>query len=225
MATISRSVNSTTNKIELIGFVLAILFCILRLGGDPLLQKMPQWISFAFEAIFLGISAFLLKPSLDRMLPLREKKLLRAFAPLALFGLSFGILVVLVAGVLSLTIPWDFKTSLTTMNFSLLFHFLLLGPLVEELLFRWALWDLLGIKIKSSTILIGVTSVLFSVNHLTSSLGVDLEIKQFIYFQTFYTLLLGITCGIAQVRTRTWIFSFALHVFFNLGFILGCLIL
>lgn len=125
-----------------------------------------------------------------------------------------GYLSRVIAGTIGITIPFDFH-SIETLVF-----LLLVGPLLEELLFRGLLHRSFQSLIKYTMVTSAITSLMFSYSHFQAYFKVPDVFHPFIFYQTSYTFVLALFCS--QVRIRhglTWaIFA---HVLFNFGFYLG----
>ena len=146
------------------------------------------------------------------------------------FGSGFGIH--FLAQKLDLGVPFDFSCHETWVLL------LLVGPLLEEALFRQALWFLLEVFVKKKTPstqvevtqsnlnwpLIFISAALFSGAHFYSFFFVPAGFSTFVLFQTAYTFLLGVGLSVAFSRTRAFWVPWALHTTFNLGFALAILI-
>ncbi len=115
-------------------------------------------------------------------------------------------------------IPFDFSH---IKNIMLL---ILLGPLLEELIFRFSLWVPLMRIIKNKKIVILLTAFVFSYAHYQVIYLLPKDLYSFIYFQTFYTFILGIFWGWRLVKTSNFLSPLLLHIFFNTGFYFGYLL-
>lgn len=111
-------------------------------------------------------------------------------------------------------IPFDFHNSET------LLFLLLVGPVLEELVFRGAMWRALE-KLNLKPVMTALmTSAAFSYSHFQASFLAPDEFKPFIYYQTAYTFLLALVC--AKVRIELGLLTAILvHALFNFGFWLG----
>ncbi|MCB0349385.1 MAG: CPBP family intramembrane metalloprotease, partial [Bdellovibrionales bacterium] len=67
------------------------------------------------------------------------------------------------------------------------------------------------------------TSVLFSYSHFHAFWFIAPDIKAFIYYQTVYTLGLGLACGYAVYKHKSLGGAMLIHGLFNLGFYVGAL--
>jgi uncharacterized protein len=91
------------------------------------------------------------------------------------------------------------------------FHFKLLlwGPVVEELVFRAGLQKLLMRKVEHSFVAIGITSVVFSLMHY--GLSGNLE--------SLAVFVPSVALGWVYQRTGSLLWTIALHIAFNLMFV------
>jgi hypothetical protein len=117
-----------------------------------------------------------------------------------------------------LLIPFDFSSTET------LVLLLAVGPVLEELLYRGAIWRLFEFLFtgagQRTWMIVIATSLLFSFSHYHAVFSVPEEFQGFIHFQTLYTLGLGLAC--AFLRWRVGLLGSILgHVLFNVGFWLG----
>lgn len=115
----------------------------------------------------------------------------------------------------NLTIPFDLQGGET------IFLLLILAPVLEELLFRFALWEpAKDLWKKDSTVLIATTAF-FSFGHLTALWTVPVEYRSFVLYQTLYVVVLGLACGWVRLAANSLAAPMLLHFAFNLGFFLA----
>ncbi|MBC76448.1 MAG: hypothetical protein CME64_10580 [Halobacteriovoraceae bacterium] len=161
-------------------------------------------VSYVWDFVFcLGVgSAF--------SLPLR---------PASISGLFVRVLAIAALGCLSLFI---LNYSGVEVPFKFLEHpiiqLLILAPIVEELVFRYALLGLYLQRIKSRNIGLLASSVLFSLSHAPGMLHLPEEYTTFVYIQIGYTFCMGWIIGKARIRTGGVIEPIGLHFIFNLLF-------
>ncbi len=96
---------------------------------------------------------------------------------------------------------------------------IIIGPIIEELLFRLGLWKIienLPFRFKYDSLII--TSVLFSFSHFHAYFFVASEFHSFVIYQTIYTLLLGLCLGYEFHKRRSLTTVTIHHMLFNLGF-------
>ena len=118
------------------------------------------------------------------------------------------------SSVLGFPIPFAMKEVET------LILLLLVGPILEELVFRSALWRLGTELVKAPWFAFLFTSVLFSFAHYQMIETAPASYQGFIRYQAVYTLGLGLLAG--GVRLHFGLLGAVLiHLAFNFGFFLG----
>ena len=137
---------------------------------------------------------------------------------LATLLLPLGWLIHVFARQQGMLIPFDFGSTETIL------FLLLIGPVLEELIFRGAMWRLMEQWIGQGRFhtlcLILTTSFIFAFSHFHAIFSVPDEYKPFIYYQTAYTFVLAIIC--ARLRLRVGLIGAIVgHMLFNFGFWLG----
>jgi len=103
----------------------------------------------------------------------------------------------------------------------LFIQILILAPIIEELVFRGAIYELFknaGIPIWVNNL---VNSILFSLSHIAALYALPEEFHAFIYFQLKYTFVLGHLCAKSRERTHGVLEPIILHFAFNLVFYLA----
>jgi membrane protease YdiL (CAAX protease family) len=117
-----------------------------------------------------------------------------------------------------LCIPLELKSPINLNNGLVLFFLLIYAPLVEELIFRMAIWQSIRAWIKQPWVLIIATSALFSFSHFYAYFTIEDEFKNFVLYQTGYTFGLALYLGYRLKQGKALFFTMLLHFFFNLGF-------
>lgn len=141
------------------------------------------------------------------------------FSLLKKFGISLGLgtITLVIAKLLGILIPFQIDTP-----FSILM-FVLLGPILEELLFRFSLyWPFESILPEKITAFL--TATFFSYCHFNAYFVVPDTIKVFVLYQTFYTFLIGLWWIKIYQKDQNIVSPIGLHIFYNLGFYLGILL-
>ena len=95
---------------------------------------------------------------------------------------------------------------------------LVLAPLFEELVFRYAILGGLLKELNSKNKALLASSFLFSLSHLPGAWHLPPEFTPFIMIQLVYTFAMGWVIGKARVRTGGILEPVALHFLFNLCF-------
>jgi membrane protease YdiL (CAAX protease family) len=201
---------TNSRRQTLFALIFLVAYGAFRFIWTEILDSIHNYASYVFEVVFVVVTLKLLpNPEKEKSVP--GRKLVRDFA----ISSIAGFIVFKLANVFSLPIPFDLSS---TMNLLLL---LLIGPILEELLFRGALWRLFRTMISKASAIMVITSVLFSLAHFTAWFRVPIDLQPFILFQTGYTLLLGLYCGLRRSQTLGISAPVFCHLGFNLGFYLG----
>lgn len=191
-------------------FFLALVYLFLRFFLTTWLDSIAAYSSYILEVILVTISLFIIKPKIKFKQTLTRNKCL------TYLGLLIsGFLVFRGAGLFSITIPFNLNETET------IIFLLIVAPLLEELIFRFFLWNAFPLFGQKAILII--TSLLFSYSHLHAIWYVPEQIKSFVYYQTIYTLILGFTCGYVVFKNRSLMTAIFIHFFFNLGFYLASL--
>jgi len=198
------------SPILLVSILLAI-YLVVRFFCTKWLDSLGGYSSYYFEVILVTISLVLLRQKVKEMFTLSQSLYYYSAAALAC-----GYLVFKGAGSLQIGLPFDLSSK------ELLFFLLIVAPILEELIFRFFCWQPLA-KINKSLALL-TTSLLFSYSHFHSFWFVPTEYQGFIYYQTAYTLILGLACGYAIWRYNSLLGAILIHFAFNFGFLLGSII-
>jgi membrane protease YdiL (CAAX protease family) len=100
---------------------------------------------------------------------------------------------------------------------------LLVAPILEELIFRFALWEAVSDFIKNEELQVWISSLFFSLGHLVAMYMLSPDFRPFVLYQSMYVIILGF--GVSQMRIKTGgvLGSILIHFLFNLGFYLGSL--
>jgi membrane protease YdiL (CAAX protease family) len=131
--------------------------------------------------------------------------------PLFLF-LFFGMAAHFLAIKLHLIIPFDLTSGITIL------FLLLVGPILEELVFRYALWEVSTKIFNQKFFPLLFTSGIFSFSHLYAYWSVPNELHSFVIYQAVYTFLLGLALGFFRRKYRSLLLPVIAHFAFNLGF-------
>ncbi len=95
---------------------------------------------------------------------------------------------------------------------------LILAPIVEELIFRHALFGAFRNYFNNENFLLLSNAILFSISHLPAIWALPEVFHPFVYLQLFYTLILGWICAKSRLRTGSVMEPMILHFIFNLIF-------
>jgi membrane protease YdiL (CAAX protease family) len=191
--------------------LIAAFYTVFRIIADPLIwQNVSEYFSYAFDVAFVGIAYFLFRREIQ------FSKRPTAFD--ALFGflmLISGFLIFKTAGLFLIPIPFDFSSAETLMLL------LVLGPLLEELIFRMALWQALNNICSSKWFVIGATSFLFAAAHFAPYWAIPEQFQGFLIYQTVYVMFLGLAVGVRRSISQAILPAVFMHIGFNLGFFLA----
>ncbi|MCC7442547.1 MAG: CPBP family intramembrane metalloprotease [Bdellovibrionales bacterium] len=171
-----------------------------------------RYASYLFEACFVAGAAYLYRESFTWKFDPKPAFWKQAGAA---FGLGF--LICFAAGRTGIGMPFALDRGEAV-------FFLLAGsPILEELLFRMALFlPLAGILARRNTsVLIAANAAMFAAVHWVSVFQVDAAVKPFVALQSVYALALGGLCAAWMVRTLSVSYPIVLHFLFNLGFYFG----
>jgi membrane protease YdiL (CAAX protease family) len=133
----------------------------------------------------------------------------------ALIASVCGLGVVFVVGKLSLPIPFDFNA------FETLLFLLLIGPILEEVLFRGGIFEALRSSGLSDRWVVVVSAVVFAWAHFFAYFFVPWEFQAFVIFQTAYVFALGLLLGWLRAGSGSMVAPIVVHLAFNLGFYCG----
>ncbi len=199
------------NKSQKISAIFLIsIFLILRLGLETFWRSVSEYYSYLFEVIFVLTTYFCYRKNIRIWKNITLKDFLISSG-----ALISGFLVYKMAGPFGLIIPFDFHSLIT------LFFLLVVAPLLEELLFRMALWESLKAIYSKDWFLIATTTILFSVGHLLSYWFVPSEFKTFVLYQSIYVIFLSFALGWQRLKTNSLSVPILIHFMFNLGFALA----
>ena len=170
-----------------------------------------QWdssisISYLFDFIFISLVALTFKkiPNIkvehQSLLP---GKLIATFA-MASF-------VIFLNGLLAIETPFRFIDKLAI-------QLLVLAPIIEELVFRFAFFHIFKKFELSPTWQMVVNAGLFSLSHLPAMWTLPSEFQVFVGYQVLYTFALGWVCTKAKMRHKSIIIPVLMHFVFNLTF-------
>lgn len=193
-----------------IGSLIFLVYGILKFLINPHLQFLNGYDSLLTELVF-SISVVYFFRSWFSWQPFVEPFQLFEF----FLAISGGMFVYLMLRILVVPIPLDLE------SIPIIILLIFVGPLVEELLFRGALWAALRKIFPSPVFLCVGSAILFSLAHLESYLWVSESYRPFVLVQGFYTLLLGLWWGARLYKYRSPTFTFLLHLGVNAGFVLA----
>lgn len=200
----------------LTALTLIITYIAARFVYSAHLDAISPYGSYFFEVAFVAIATLIYKPKFSIGLEGSLRKILIADL---VIPLSVGLTVFLLTTPLGLTVPFELKSAET------LFFLLLAGPILEELVFRFALWQPIEALTGRRWAAVHLTTALFSFAHFYSYFFVPAEFRPFIIYQSIYVIWLGYYCAIRKNETNSVRHPTIVHLAFNMGFFLGSLLL
>ena len=96
-----------------------------------------------------------------------------------------------------------------------LIHFTIIGPIVEEILFRYALTNFLLNHFGNIGHIIAINSIIFGLAHFDNIYQVDKKYKNIIFVQILRSTLLGIILECIYLRHDNLYLVIVLHMLFN----------
>ena len=192
-----------------INLFLGLLYLILRFGFTQWFDEQSVYAIYYIEAIFVFIAILLNQTWIKEhlIIHLSYSKFF-TFIGSMLAGLGiFGI-----AKIIDTPIPFDFN------NPELIIFLLLIGPILEEFIFRFFLWLSIKSIIKNILLQYFISASLFSYAHFHSYWFVESEFHTFIIFQTTYTFFLGLICSYVVQKWKSLPYAILIHILFNFGF-------
>ncbi|OFZ47644.1 MAG: hypothetical protein A2381_09490 [Bdellovibrionales bacterium RIFOXYB1_FULL_37_110] len=194
---------------QIISLILVTFYFIIRFSFDFFGIELPSYGGYfidliaIFLVILINLKSFFAKPIWKFSL---------IFYTLA--NLFLGIGIFQIGKFLNYLPPFDFN------SLELLVFLLLIGPVLEELLFRFAVWEALKEWIASRYIVL-ISSMLFSLFHFTVIFNADPSYRGFICYQTIYVFGISLLWGYLRQKSGSWVCPLVAHFLFNLGFYLG----
>ena len=193
-----------------VGPILAVLYLIVTFAFTPWLESAGDYASYIFEVIFVVIMWFFYRSRVRFHYNLK-RDIFRDIGP----GLIGGAAAFLIAKPLGLVIPFDLRSA------EPILFLLLVGPLLEESIFRMALWEPLLEFIKKPYVVLVLTTLLFAYAHFQAIWFVPPEIHSFVVYQTSYVIPLALFCGLRRIKTGSMTPPIMIHLAFNMGFFLA----
>ncbi len=202
--------NITEKNSKIVAALFIAVYIICRMVFDSFWQPY-FYFSYLFEVVFVALAFYVYRKNFSL-----NYQFSKIDSVILLSGGISGALVAKGSGLMHLIIPFDLTAPLT------LVFLLFIGPMLEEFIFRMALWDSFKTLVKNSWFVIAITSLLFSFAHFIAFWSTPPEYKPFIYYQTSYTFALALALGWQRERTQSLAAPIMLHFLFNLGFYAGC---
>lgn len=181
------------------------------MAADPFLwQKLPEYYSLVFEVLFVSLAYF----SFRRQIVLAKMpKIWDGIFTLVMMAAGFA--VYRLTAFIEIPIPFDLADQKTVILL------IAVAPVLEEFIFRMALWESIQALFKSQGLTLILTSLLFAIGHFTAYWLVPEQFQGFVVYQTIYVAFLGLVLGCRKVETGAVFSTIYLHFGFNLGFFLA----
>jgi membrane protease YdiL (CAAX protease family) len=196
-----------TNTLKSPGSISFIFYIIVRICLDKYWRQISYMWGYGFDILYVGLVGYYYK---DRIISAGEKYLFHALTTITAFAGGYCIYYLAIAG--GMNIRFNLRSA------EVLFLLLIVAPILEEFIFRFALWEPLKDLIKDEAIVNFTCAILFSIAHFTAIGTTSASHISFLVFQTVYVVILGIACGWARMRTGSIYTSILIHLAFNLGF-------
>jgi len=181
----------------------------IRFGFDSYWRMMNPLYSYLFELVFVILVILLLRvPQLGRW----------SFKGLSLdlsSSVIVGFLLALLMSFSQISIPFDLTTAWGILLL------ILVGPILEEFIFRFALWECFDHLHSKKELNLYFSSFLFSFAHFFALTWVPAELRSFVLIQGLYTLHLGLWTSKRRQATEGLLAPSLVHIGFNVGFFLG----
>jgi hypothetical protein len=193
-----------------IGFVL--LYIGVSFAGWFMLDRVSPYAIYGFQALF-GLLVLLLY----RQWQWKIKSLSFAAGVAFFFAFAAGFAVVEACGVLGDAIPVSFKDPETVL------WLLILTPILEEWVFRGALWKLFEKITGSPWPAFLMTAIISSYSHYSAISSLAPKYAPFLRFEAIFVLGLGLICGGLRLQFG-WVAALIAHLAFNFGFWLAAIL-
>ena len=196
-----------------LNILLIALYLFLAFFGEHLFSFWSGFVPYYYEVGYVILAFILFKDKLAFTVDFGK------YGKGFLGSLLAGFLVLVLAKALNTEIPFSIN------NPFVLFFLVLVGPLLEELVFRFALWHGFETTTKSQRATLFLTSVIFGLAHFKSVLMILPAYMTFISFQFVYTIVVSFWWGERYIESKSISVPIVYHVMFNLGFGIGVYLL
>lgn len=163
--------------------------------------------SYFFDILFIGLCVYFYKLGFQFKI-----ERLKNFFTRLIFTIVFGFLCVFTINIAGLATPFSYIEHP-------ILQLIILAPLIEELVFRYAL---LGAQYKSGfsfKVTAFTNAFLFSLAHGLALKFIPTEFHPFIYFQMMYTFILALVCAKSVLVQKSLIAPILIHFIFNCIFL------
>jgi len=195
---------------RLFGFSILLGYILVTFVFIHPLESLGAYAQTIFESLFTILVICLYRDHLKLKSSFNRRLLIQFIV-----ALFFGFGIYRFAGYLHIGIPFDF-TSHETILF-----LLLIGPILEEFLFRQALWSAMQVMADNRLVAFIGTSALFVFGHFFSYFFLPKEYQPFILYQTAYVSIIALWWGFNILKRGVITTTVILHIAFNFGFYMG----
>lgn len=186
-------------------------FVVTRILLDSLWEQYSVYYSYSYEALFIVVTFWLLrKKNINFKFKFTTSLLIKSVLMFLL-----GVATLKLATHSGFTIPFDLS------NKEVIFLLLIIGPILEELIFRFALWEWFDNFVKNQEIQIWMSTFLFSISHFMAIFMISPDLRPFVLLQSFYVIVLGTVLSKVRQESNSFLPSILVHFAFNLGFLIG----
>jgi len=197
----------STQQKKIISSGIILGYILIKFGFDSWWRSISEYYGYGFEVIFVLAVGWTFRKSIILKFPINRQVLLSF-----LLSLLSGFIIYRLITYSGLIIPFQFDL------FEMIFLLLVISPILEELIFRMALWEPIKCLVKEPVKILILTSILFSLAHLMAIWVVPYSFKPFVLIQALYALLLGLGAGYRRLVTGSVLAAMIIHFGFNLGF-------
>lgn len=193
-------------NIKRVSVLIIMLFFIIEYILRQKIDALFEYSGYLAEITYIFITMFVFRDHI------KTKKIVfnKNFNLLLISAFFFGYFSMFFAHRTEIVVPFDFNSK------EVLIFLLLVGPIVEELLFREAIWTAFNIiGLKNGTVIL--TSLMFSFSHFYSVWSAPPVYEKFIMYQSVYTLILAFLCAAVRIMSNVG-GAILLHLVFNFGF-------
>lgn len=189
-----------------------VLYVLVKFVFVKQLDSLGEYASYIFEVFFVLITGYVYRSKLKFKFPLSKSYFIQLIA-----AVIFGFFIFNVAAKINLVIPFDLNSK------ELILFLLIIGPVIEELVFRQALWFIFEEFFATPVLVMLATTLIFAFGHFIAYFYVPPEFHMFVIYQTSYVLIIGLWWAWVRSQKGSISATIPLHFLFNLGFYLGFL--
>lgn len=195
-------------KSKVVALIFLLVFILASFVYSEKIDRLDAYAMYIFDALFTIIVVGVYRKQLN--LKLRFDK---SVAIQMVLSFALGFLVYRLAVLRSMTIPFNLNEPETIL------FLILIGPILEEFLFRQALWSSIQTLADNRLAAYLGTSLLFAFAHFHAYFFVDDLIRPFIVYQTGYVFIIALWWGFNILKHRSILTTILFHIAFNTGFL------